>query len=330
MSVIKNNRFHYSVPYTCKGIRVDKFLGTLNEVHSRSRAIQLIQSKLVWVDEHVPKPSQVLKGGESIVIEIPEPPPIELQALDLELDIIFEDSYLIVLNKPPGLVVHPAAGHEQDTLVNALIAHSHDFAMKFGENRPGIVHRLDKDTSGVMVVAKTDLVQEALAQQFKERTIDRYYFAVTNGIVKQKTGVIQSYLARHPSDRKKFSSIRDHQKKIIRDKNLNPGLGKWSHTEYQVLSYYGSEFSYLKLKLQTGRTHQIRVHLSELNHSILGDEIYSTMKKSSTLSEIPRLALHAAELGFTHPITKERMCFKKDWPADFNLIIQKLFGETFI
>jgi len=323
MSQKKINSIILVIPDSAIGIRLDKYLGGIEGVDSRSRALQLIQDNAVLLNGHVTKGSHVLKGGETILIEIPMAEPLTLQPLDLKLDILFEDQYLIVLNKPSGLVVHPAAGHAQDTLVNALIAHTKDYSMKFGEQRPGIVHRLDKDTSGIMVVSKSDSVHEALSLQFKERTINRYYLAVTAGLIKTPDGAITSFLARHPKDRKRYSSVRDANKKIIRDFKFNPGVGKWSHTEFKVLGTHKSGLTYVKLKLHTGRTHQIRVHLSELGHPILGDTIYGNTHSNS--KKVPRLALHAAELGFQHPVTKENMNFKNEWPSDFSEFILNHF-----
>jgi 23S rRNA pseudouridine1911/1915/1917 synthase len=222
-------------------------------------------------------------------------------------------------------VVHPAAGHAQDTLVNALLAHSTDYSMKFGEQRPGIVHRLDKDTSGIMVVAKTDFVHEALALQFRDRSIKRHYLAVVSGVMNPNKGSVMSFLARHPKDRKRYSSVRDINKKIIRDFKLNSGVGKWAHTDYQVLGYHQAGMSYVKLKLQTGRTHQIRVHLAELGFPILGDQIYGNNNLNS--KKVPRLALHASELGFLHPVKKEFLNFQKKWPNEFVEFITHYFGE---
>lgn len=314
----------YSVPDTASGMRLDKYLGTIPEVQSRSRALQLIEAGSVLIFGKIAKASLSLKGGEEIQVEIPEPPSLELQPLNLALEILFEDEHLIVLNKPPGLVVHPAAGHAQDTLVNALIAHTHNFSMKFGENRPGIVHRLDKDTSGVMVVAKTDAVQLALTQQFKNRTIQRHYLAIVCGSVPTNSGTIKSFLARHPSDRKRFASLRDSNKKIIREPLPKPEIGKWAHTEYQVLARHNSGLSYLRLKLQTGRTHQIRVHLSELGYPILGDHTYGANKKYRA---VPRFALHAAKLGFVHPIFETQVSFETPWPLDYSDLVLELFGN---
>lgn len=324
MSQKKISTINLVVPESILGLRLDKYLGGVEGIESRSRAHTLIQEKSVLVNGSPAKASYVLKGGESLQIQIPEAPPIDLQPLDLKLEILFEDEYLIVLNKPTGLVVHPAAGHAQDTLVNALMAHVKDFAMKFGEQRPGIVHRLDKDTSGIMVVAKSDVVHEALSLQFKERSIKRHYLAVTAGVFKTHQGTITSFLARHPKDRKRYSSVRDLNKKIIRDIKCNPGIGKWSHTDFQVLGTHKSGMTYVRLKLHTGRTHQIRVHLSELGFPILGDEIYGSQSEKKSVA---RLALHAAELGFIHPITNESMNFQIGWPVDLAPFIIKHFED---
>lgn len=325
MLVNKNKLEIISIPESAKGSRLDKYLGTLDLIQSRSRALQLILENKVLVNGVCEKPSLILKGGEVLQIEIPEPPQLELQGLELSLEILYEDEHLIVLNKPPGLVVHPAAGHSHDTLVNALVAYSHQFKMKFGENRPGIVHRLDKDTSGIMVVAKNDLAQERLSQQFRERSIKRHYLAIVSGHLVQNKGSIKSFLARHPVDRKKFSSVKDTQKKIIREPNFPPKIGKWAHTDFQVLSNFGIELSYIKLKLHTGRTHQIRVHLSEMGFPILGDSLYAQHRK---MRKVPRMALHATELGFKHPITEIFMNFRKDWPNDFKEMVDSLFPKV--
>lgn len=309
-----------------KGLRLDKFLSSISEVQTRSRALSLIDAGAVVVGSLKVKPSMLLKGHEEIVIDFPEiSNPMELQPLQLALDILFEDDFLIVINKPAGLVVHPAAGHNQDTLVNALVAHSQDFKMKFNNIRPGIVHRLDKDTSGVMVVAKDDQTQNQLSRQFRDRTIDRFYFAVACGLIPQSSGTIQSYLARHTTDRKKFASLKGRDRKIIRDSQSKVGIGKWAQTDFFVQKRHPSGLTLVKLKLQTGRTHQIRVHLSEMGHPILGDETYGGVRKNHL---VPRFCLHAAQLGFVHPHTRNQMLFTVDWPQDLKPIVHHWFGDT--
>ncbi len=299
------------------GLRLDKALALREEISTRSRAAYLIDGGLVSVNGRGAKASLILKIGDELEIQLPEPPATELVGYDLALDILFEDDDIIVINKPSGLVVHPAAGHAQDTLVNALIYHAKSLSMKFGEQRPGIVHRLDKETSGVLVVAKNDRSHENLTRQFKERTIHRIYYAVTIGTPKPQKGTIQSYLARHPVERKKYASI------------LGADNGKWSVTNYEVVSS-NAGLSYCKLKLETGRTHQIRVHLSEKGCPIVGDTVYGADKKlkniesktkQSQIKNLNRFLLHASELGFSHPTTGESLFFSKAWPEDIQHLI---------
>lgn len=315
------------------GQRIDKYLGTLPEIMTRSRAAILIKSGRVWLNQLITeKVSYILKINDEIEFEIQlDSDPSELQALNLKLDIFYEDEYLIVLNKPAGLVVHPAAGHAQDTLVNALINHTDDLSMKFGENRPGIVHRLDKDTSGLMVVAKTDSVHEALSLQFRNRSIHRYYQAVVFGILPKKFERIQSYLARHPSNRKKYASLVGKDHKVIREQYNNITKGKWAVTDLNVLKENPIGFSFVQLKLHTGRTHQIRVHLSEMGHAIVADELYGQKKSTIYRGQLKimvesfsRLALHAAQIGFEHPKSKENLKFVAPWPEDLRPVLEKL------
>jgi 23S rRNA pseudouridine1911/1915/1917 synthase len=326
-------KFSYEVSSETCGQRIDKFLGSLPEIATRSRAVVLIESGRVWINKKpYPKPSCILREFDLIDFEIQhESSESELQPLNLKLDIFYEDEFLIVLNKPAGLVVHPAAGHAQDTLVNALVYHTDDLSMKFGENRPGIVHRLDKDTSGLMVVAKRDDIHEALTLQFRNRTIHRHYQAVVFGLLPKRTGRIQSYLARHPSNRKKYSSVLSKDRKIIREQTELVNFGKWAVTDYEVLEQNPIGISFIQLKLHTGRTHQIRIHLSEMGHPIVADELYGQRKYSSLrgnlkelVSTFPRLALHAVEIGFEHPKTKEVLRFSAPWPQDLKPILEHL------
>ncbi len=313
------------------GQRLDKALALRPEIGTRSRASHLIEKGLVTVNSQNMKSSAVLKLGDHIEIRLPEPGSADLVAYEFPLDILYEDKHLIVLNKPSGLVVHPAAGHAQDTLVNALIYHTKDLSMKFGEQRPGIVHRLDKETSGILVVAKNDSAHENLAQQFKDRSIHRIYYAVTIGLPKPAKGQSKSYLARHPSDRKRYASVLGLNKKIQVDQEPVPTIGKWAVTHYEVLKS-SSGLSLCKLKLETGRTHQIRVHLAEKGTPIAGDDLYGAHKKIKTiaakklqadLTNLNRFLLHAAELGFAHPVTNENLFFSQDWPADIKLLLEQ-------
>lgn len=313
------------------GLRLDKALALIPEVGNRSRAAHLIENSLISVNGKEAKASAQVKATDIIEITFPEATPSELQPYDLPLDVLFEDEDLLVINKPSGLVVHPAAGHSQDTLVNALLAHTKDLSMKFGEERPGIVHRLDKETSGVIVVAKNDFTHEALTAQFKERSTHRIYNAVAIGTVKNFNGSFRSFLARHLVDRKRYASILGPDRKPVTDLDDPPEFGKWAVTHYEVLARK-SGLSYLKLKLETGRTHQIRVHLSENGLPIAGDNLYGADHKvrsveskyvQKDLRGLDRFLLHAAELGFTHPRTQERMSFKKDWPEDIQVLLKK-------
>lgn len=313
------------------GLRLDKALAFIPEVENRSRASHLIENSCVLLNGKIEKPSVKVKLQDQIQIHFPEPTPTELQPYDLKLDVLFEDEDVIVINKPSGLVVHPAAGHAHDTLVNALIFHTKDLSMKFGEERPGIVHRLDKETSGIIVVAKNDKAHESLTHQFKERSIHRIYYAVAIGTARTLTGTIQSFLARHPVDRKRYASVLGEDRRPLTDQNEPPLLGKWAVTHYEVLGRK-SGLTYLKLKLETGRTHQIRVHLSENALPIAGDILYGADKKIRTIEQrgvqedlknLPRFLLHAAELGFAHPKTQQQMFFQQDWPEDILSLIKK-------
>lgn len=310
-------------PIEMINLRLDKALATLPDIHTRSRAAHLIDAQLVSINGKLVKSSQIVNANDSIEIHFPDAVPTELVPFDLKLDVLFEDADVIVINKPSGLVVHPAAGHAQDTLVNALLAHTKDLSMKFGEERPGIVHRLDKETTGILVVAKNDRAHESLMQQFKNRTTHRVYYAVCVGTARNLSGTFQSFLARHAVDRKKYASVMGSDHKCLQDPESPPPIGKWAVTRYEVLSRK-SGLSYIKLKLETGRTHQIRVHLSENGLPIAGDKLYGADKKirraeakgtQEELRSLERFLLHAAELGFIHPTTQEEMLFKVDWPA---------------
>lgn len=313
------------------GLRLDKALALVPEVGNRSRAGHLIENSCVIHNGKPAKASAPVKISDNIEIFLPEAQPSELQPYHLKLDVLFEDSDLLVINKPAGLVVHPAAGHAQDTLVNALLAHTDDLSMKFGEERPGIVHRLDKETSGVIVIAKNDSAHEALTLQFKERSTHRIYYAVSIGTARTVAGTVKSFLARHPTDRKRYASVLGAERKPLTNPRDPPPIGKWAVTHFEVLARK-SGLSYMKLKLETGRTHQIRVHLSEMGLPIAGDHLYGADRKirgvearstQEDLRNLPRFLLHAAELGFNHPRTRERMNFSQPWPTDMLELIKK-------
>jgi len=300
------------------GQRIDKALASHPEIRSRSRAAQLLHEGRILLSGREIKASHKTTSGEIFDIDLPDPTPAELQPYPIALDILFEDRDVLVVNKPAGLVVHPAAGHHSDTLVNALIHHTRDLAMGFGESRPGIVHRLDKDTSGLLVVAKNDLSQEVLVRQFKERSIHRLYWAVVLGMPNPASGTQRSYIQRHPTHRKRFAS---------------GAQGKLAITHYQFIKSHPSGISLLHCKLETGRTHQIRVHMSDLKCPIAGDILYGADRRlkniatdhlRSQVRSMPRIGLHAAELGFTHPTTGERHLFRVNWPEDLTPLLKDL------
>jgi len=288
------------------GMRIDAYLSANTEI-SRSRAAALIQDGFVR-DEKKPltKPSVKVEAGQHIVLTIPQIKDVEIVPQNIPLDILYQDADIVIVNKPCGLVVHPAAGNEDGTLVNALMYHVRDLSGIGGEMRPGIVHRLDKDTSGLILVAKNDKAHAVLSEQFKERSMEKHYRAVAFGSFKEETGLIDSPIARHPVDRKRMAIVQG---------------GKPSQTEWKVLEHLKGA-TYLDVHLLTGRTHQIRVHMHSIGHPLLGDVIYAPNLKHPV--HIPRLMLHAYSLSFTHPTTQERMTVCAPLPEVFESTLHKL------
>lgn len=284
------------------GQRLDKHLtGRLPDL-SRSRLQDLIRDGHVTLNGKTTKASIALKPGDAISIIIPEAKAVEVVAQDIPLEILFEDKDILVLNKPPGLVVHPAAGNPDGTLVNALLHHCDDLSGIGGEMRPGIVHRLDKDTSGCMVVAKNDIAHRRLSEAFAERRMSKIYLAAINGTPKEKSGRIQNLIGRHPVDRKRMAILYD-------------GAGKEAVTEWEQLSVY-KDCALIRCKLLTGRTHQIRVHMKEsLGFPILGDPIYGHPNRQKIPST--RLMLHAWKLSLHHPIHDQPMNFEATVPVEY-------------
>lgn len=284
------------------GQRLDKHLtGRLTDL-SRSRLQDLIRDGHITLNGRATKASIALKPGDAVSVTIPEATAVAVVAQDIPLEILFEDKDILVLNKPPGLVVHPAAGNPDGTLVNALLHHCDDLSGIGGEMRPGIVHRLDKDTSGCMVVAKNDIAHRRLSEAFAERRMSKIYLAAINGVPKEKSGRIQNLIGRHPVDRKRMAILYD-------------GAGKEAITEWEQLSVY-KDTALIRCKLLTGRTHQIRVHMKEgLGFPILGDPIYGhpNRQKIST----PRLMLHAWKLSLHHPIHDQPMNFEATVPVEY-------------
>ena len=301
-------------------VRLDSFLvESLPEI-SRSQLKKLIEAKQVLVDGQPAKTAVKLKGGEQIEVALPEPEPIDAVPEALPLSILYEDKYLIVVDKAAGMVVHPAAGHTRGTLVNALLHHCTDLAGIGGELRPGIVHRIDKDTSGLLVVTKDDQSHQFLAAQFKQHSVNRCYLALVHGLIKQQIGTVDQPLGRHPVQRKKISSNTRHGKRAV--------------THWKVLRRYDVDhLTLVELSLETGRTHQIRVHLSEMAHPLVADPLYTNSTRQKNLADaklrklitaLPGQALHARDLGFIHPVSHERLDFRSELPRAFQAIIDYL------
>lgn len=289
-----------------QGMRLDVLLaGRFGEM-SRSHLQKLIVDGLVIVNGKTIKANYKIQIDDTINVTFPEAKPVEIVAENIPLDIIYEDTDIIVVNKPRGMVVHPAVGNYQGTLVNALLDHCQDLSGINGEIRPGIVHRLDKDTSGVMVVAKNDYAHLNLAEQIKNRTASRKYLAIVHGNIAEEQGIINAPLGRHASDRKKMAVSFSNSKEAI--------------TRFRVIERFVN-FTLVECKLQTGRTHQIRVHMQYIGHPVVGDPKYGPEKKQFA---IKGQALHSAELSLKHPVTGESMLFTTPLPADMTNILKKL------
>lgn len=292
--------------------RIDIFIAENIEELSRSYIQKLITEEAIKVNGNKTKSNYRLKIGDQIEANIPDPEPIIIAAENIPLEIVYEDNDLLVVNKPVNMVVHPAAGNYTGTLVNALLYHCQDLSGINGKLRPGIVHRIDKDTSGLLVVAKNDNSHQDLARQFKEHSIDRAYYALVHGIVAEPGGIIDAPIGRHPTDRKKMAVTLKNSKKAI--------------TKYIVKERF-KNYTFLECRLETGRTHQIRVHLAYLKHPLVGDPLYGNNKRDNL--GFPGQALHAYLIGFDHPRTKERLTFKVDLPNHYLGILENLRKEEF-
>jgi 23S rRNA pseudouridine1911/1915/1917 synthase len=292
-----------------KGKRLDLFVADLDEFLSltRSRIQKLIRAGNILVNDQEKKSGYQLQCDDTVIITIPPPQAVSLLPESISLDILYEDDDLIAVSKPPGLVVHPANGHDSGTLVNALLYHCCNLSGISGELRPGIVHRLDKDTSGVMVAAKNDLSHHRLAEQFQSRSVEKIYHAILAGVPRVTSGKIESAIGRHPVKRKKMAVLENG--------------GKHAVTLWEVKEVFGS-YSFVKLRLETGRTHQIRVHMASMGCPVAGDQLYG--KKNSGLLKIDRQCLHSSTLSLDHPRTGERMLFSSNlWP-DMQVILDTL------
>ena len=304
----------FTVEKSLPGERLDKFLSARYPAVSRGAIQRLIDQGHIQINGRAVKPTHQPRAGEEISVCWPEARPAQAQAEDIPLDILYEDQDLLVLNKAPGIVVHPAAGHEEHTLVNALLHHCQGRLSGIGGvARPGIVHRLDKETSGCLVVAKNDAAHGALSEQFSRHTIDKTYHAILCGELPRASGEIHAAIARHPSHRKRMAVSR--------------GEGRDARTTYRLLERLSCA-TLVEAKLHTGRTHQIRVHFQHLGFPIAGDDTYGA-KQTKHLTELtgympPRVLLHALKLEFTHPRTGRPRSFSAPWPADFREALARL------
>ena len=289
-----------------RGKRLDAYLAETLEELTRSAAANLIEAGAVLVDGKIAAKSYKIAGGESVEVTLPEPEPIDAVAQDIPLDVVYEDGDVIVVNKPSGMVVHPAPGHADGTLVNALLYHCGESLSGIGGSlRPGIVHRIDRDTSGLIIAAKNDAAHQSLTSQLSDHTLGRTYECIVTGNLREDKGTVDAPIARHPTDRKKMAVV--------------PG-GRNAVTHWEVIARYLG-YTHVRCKLETGRTHQIRVHMAYLGHPILGDTVYGNKK------DVPGLTgqcLHAVGLQFLHPRTGEAVQLSCELPEEFTKMLRKI------
>jgi len=305
MTNFAGENLHLTVPKEAARQRLDLFLAGRLTQYSRSRLQQLIKGGFVRVNGESARPRQIVRTADTVELVAPAPVKTENAAQDIPLDILFEDNDLLVINKPAGLVVHPGAGHRDQTLVNALLHHCTNLSGIGGEERPGIVHRLDKDTSGCLIVATNDEAHRDLATQFAGRTVEKVYLALVSGNLRSKTGSIDAQIARHPVHRQRMAAVSTR--------------GRSARTDYRVLQE-GPEASLIECRIHSGRTHQIRVHFHHLGHPVLGDKLYAP----KLAKRFSRQMLHAWKVAFDHPRTKERLRFEAPVPNDFEDTIEGL------
>ncbi|RKD24679.1 pseudouridine synthase [Ammoniphilus oxalaticus] len=297
-------RYDWTIELEDDGQRVDKFLAEVNPTLSRSKIQKWVKEGLVFVNGRQVKGNYRLIEDDEVSLTVP--PQLELEARPerMELEIVYEDDDVIVINKPRGVVVHPAPGHDSATLVNGLLDHCSQLSTINGKMRPGIVHRIDKDTSGLLMVAKNDEAHLALAQQLKQHTVDRKYLAIVHGVVVHERGTIDAPIGRDPKNRQRMAVNFDH--------------GKHAISHFATIERF-NQYTLVELMLETGRTHQIRVHMNYIGHPLVGDPKYGPSNKLS----IDGQALHAAGLGFTHPRTSERLTFSAPLPNDMEKILEQ-------
>lgn len=292
-----------------KALRVDKYLNMVQDELSRSFIQQLIDDEKILINDAPCKSNSKVKNGDIITIADFELAPIEAKPEDIPLDIIYEDQDIIVINKPKGMVVHPSAGNYEHTLVNALLFHCHDLSGINGKIRPGIVHRIDKDTTGCIVACKNDKAHEAIALQLADKTCHREYIALVEGLIEHNSGTIEAPIGRDPKDRKKMTVTEINSKDAI--------------THFDVIERF-KKYTLIKCRLETGRTHQIRVHMQFIGHPIVGDEVYGRRK---TIKDTQGQVLHAYKLELVHPTTKKKMTFEAELPAYFQELLTKIRSE---
>ena len=289
--------------------RIDKYINEQIPDLSRSYIQQLIKQENVQINEKACKQNYKCKPGDNIVISYEEPKELEIVAEDIPLDIVYEDAAIIIVNKPKNMVVHPAAGHESGTLVNALMYHCKGSLSSInGVIRPGIVHRIDRNTTGLLVICKNDTAHKSLAMQLKEHSITRKYHAICHGSFKETIGTVNAPIGRHPVERKKMA--------------INHKNGRAAVTHYKVLKKLKNDYSYIECTLETGRTHQIRVHMASIGHPLLGDDVYGP--KNPKIKCLEGQTLHAKTLGFVHPDTNEYVEFDSELPEYFQELLKKL------
>ena len=291
-----------------EGLRLDRFLSEELEDHSRSFLQKLIKEGLVTVDGKPVKANYRLSAGQQVSVQVREPEEVNIEPQEMSLDILYEDGDVCIVNKPKGMVVHPAAGHYRDTLVNGIMYHCQDSLSGInGSLRPGIVHRIDKDTTGALIICKNDKAHSCIAEQLKEHSITRRYRAIIIGNLSEDEGTVDAPIGRHPTQRKKMA--------------VNRNNGKRAVTHYRVLARFRG-YTYIECRLETGRTHQIRVHMASIGHPLLGDTVYGPAKQA--YPSLEGQTLHAMVIGFVHPTTGAYMEFEAPLPAYFAELLQKL------
>lgn len=288
-----------------QGERIDKALASMQKDWSRTQIQGFLQEGLVVVNDQVIKPKYKVQEGDVIIVTPPEPEPLEIIAEDLDLDIVYEDADVLVVNKPKGMVVHPAPGHTTGTLVNGLMYHCKDLSGINGIMRPGIVHRIDKDTSGLLMVAKNDRAHESLVQQLVDKTVTRRYTALVHGHIPHDKGTIDAPIGRDSKDRQKMAVVDN---------------GKHAVTHFQVIDRFGVDYTLIECRLETGRTHQIRVHMNYIGYPLVGDPKYGLKKTIDFDGQV----LHAGILGFVHPTTNEYLEFEAPLPKDYQQLLDEL------